>query len=326
MERLREVTDEMWKKVNKETRDLVEEFLEINKHLSKQSVKQYTSGLRQFFYYVYESVGDKVFYKITKRDFMKYMNFLMERGLSSSGMQFKKSAISTFCNYIENIVADEVEEYKTFRNFTKGSAPMEKVRVNEKQVMTKEERELLYKVLEEKEEWQKLAYAKFSFATGARRAEVRQIKKNILDSEKIIREKDGRSIVYYNTEMLRCKGRGVNGKQRQLQFDQEAMDAIKKWLEIRGEDECEFVFVSKYDKKVSLVSESTFNEWCSITFTDIVGHRVHPHQFRSSRATSLVLEDGKDIRSAQVLLGHNSSETTEIYVLRNNTDDLDDVF
>jgi hypothetical protein len=39
--------------------------------------------------------------------------------MSSSGIKFKKSCVSTICEYAETILSEEVEEYKTFHNFTK---------------------------------------------------------------------------------------------------------------------------------------------------------------------------------------------------------------
>src|SRR5690606_16215911 len=108
-EKLPDVTDEMWQKVNEDYRFLVEEYIEVQAH-SPATKKQYISGLRQFGWYMFNSMNNKPLYKITKRDFLRYISYLRDnRKLSSSALNFKKACVSSLLNYIENVVADEDE-------------------------------------------------------------------------------------------------------------------------------------------------------------------------------------------------------------------------
>src|SRR5690606_21377633 len=121
-EKLPDVTDEMWKQVNQEYRELVEEYISVQNH-SPATKRQYVSGLRQFGWYVHDSMNDKPLHKITKRDFLRYMSYLRDnRKMSPSGISFKKACVSSLCNYIENVIVGEedFQHFKLFRNFTRG--------------------------------------------------------------------------------------------------------------------------------------------------------------------------------------------------------------
>ena len=106
------------------------------------------------------------------------------------------------------------------------------------------------------------------------------------------------------------------------------MDAFKKWLEIRGEDDCEYMFVTRDSKHIMQVAETTFNTWSTDVFTPMLGRRFHPHALREARATSIVVEENKSIEAAQALLGHESSETTrKHYVIKqDDEEDSDELF
>lgn len=177
---------------------------------------------------------------------------------------------------------------------------------------------------------------KFSFDTGCRRAESRQLLKEILNYSPIVKSKsitlndgnqDERQIIYYQTHKIRCKGSGKTGKVRRFRISVDTFDSIKKWIEVRGDDDCPYVFVAKRNSVMNQISESSLNVWCSGLFSEIVGRRIHPHIWRESRATSIVVEDGMDITKAQRLLGHNDVSTTNIYVIRDDDEDeIDDLF
>jgi site-specific recombinase XerC len=332
-DKLPSVTEEQWNKVNKFNREITEEFLEESINLSPKTIRQYRSALQIFFFWIYENCDDKSLLEIKSRDFLKYQNFLIRRGMSPAGVRLKRAAISSLNGYI---ITYYEEEYPTFKNFiTKKISAPDLSDLHTKQPMNAEEWDLLIKNLEERKQWQKIAYLKFTYSAGCRRAESRQLLKEVVNYPPVIKEKkikneDGieelKTIIYYMTQETRCKGKGNKGEVRKLKFDQEAMDAIIKWLEVRGEDDCPYVFAIKRQGKYQQAGEGLFNDWCKNDFSKVIGRRVHPHQLREQRASNMVLHEGKDIRSAQALLGHKSSTTTEIYVIRDDSEDADDAF
>lgn len=326
--KIEEVSDHFWEnEVNEINKEIIEDFL-AQGHLSPKTLKQYTSALKIFARWVYEHVGkDKKITDLKPRHALNYQNWLIKQGLSPSGIKFKRSAVSSLCGFIEVYYNDE---YPNFRNiYTKAIPNVAKAPAKEKSPLTTKEINKLITHLTRKGEWQKIAYIWFIYSTGCRREESRQLLTEVAEYDYHV-DANGNKKNFYITHPIRAKGRGIEGKVRRFAFDDKAMRAIKKWLEHRREqvenDDCPYVFVSKRNGKYKQLSANTFNLWCE-QFSKILGGRpVHPHLFRSSRATNAVLEEGKDIKAVQKLLGHESSQTTEIYVVRDDSDDLDDLF
>lgn len=333
-ERSDEITDEMWEKINPFNREMVEDYLSNQTHLSDKSLRAYKSGLRVFFWWVHENLKDKDCVEIKKKEFLRYMNWLANRGLTDSAIKFKKSSVSAFNKFIESFYEDE---YPLFRNYVTSDQKVPITgKLHEKIPLTPEEIKYLCDELEKLGEYQKIAYVLFSYSTGCRRAEARQLLKEVIDYEPTIKtikilDEDGNEVEAesrsYKTHDIRCKGRSKVGKIRKLMFGEDVMIALKKWLEVRGEDDCPYVFVIKTkDGHATQVGESCFNDWCAGLFTKIMGKRINPHLFRASRATNLVVYDHRNIETAQKLLGHESSETTKIYVVKSDENDADEAF
>jgi len=148
--------------------------------------------------------------------------------------------------------------------------------------------------------------------------------------EKKVYNEDGtyeiKTVKYYHSNPTRCKGRGKTGKVRKLVFSEDTMNAIRKWLEVRGDDDCPYAFVTKHGNAATQLSPTTLNKWAVNIFSPILGRRFHPHILREAKATVSVVEEGKNISAVQRLLGHESSSTTEIYVIADLDEEIDELF
>jgi integrase len=318
-EKLPEVTDEMWEQVDEEHRQLIQEFLEVNSFRDK-SRKQYTSALRQFFWWVHTSLNGKKLYKITKRDFLRYISFLKNRGMSSSGIALKKAAVSSLNNYIENVVADDDERYEKFRNFTRGLPAIPKTQTYEKVKITYEEYQEMMKVLESDENYLGMAWLATAFNVGARRAEIIQFKTEILDYP----IPEGKNYVLSHT--IFGKGSG-EGKPLQYMINKEALHYMKLWVEKRGYDH-EYIFTTKYGGEVKQMSETWADYFCSDVLSDILGRRINPHLFKASCITYL-LEVKKvpiELVSKFVAQHEDISTTVKHYDLRTFEEEKNNIF
>lgn len=314
-----QITDEMWEKISEDNRFLVEEYLDVSTHLSKRTKVQYESGLRHFFWWVHTILKDKPLNKISKRDFMRYMSFLSNRGLSSSGMGFKKSAVSAFNIHIENIVAeDDPDVYGLFRNFTRGLQPIPKNQVYSKKAITYEDYQLIMDTLLDDENYLGAAWVATAFNTGARRSEIIQFKTEML-SYPIAEDQN-----YVMSHTVMGKG-GGGGKPIEFMVNRDALKYMQLWVDKRNYKE-EYVFTTGYGG-VGQMSASWANVFCTDVLSDIIGRRINPHIFKASAITYL-LEQGVPMNMvSKYVAQHNDVATTQsFYDLRDFEEEKGQIF
>ena len=294
--------------------------------MSDQTLKQYRSSLMIFLKWNHDKNRNKELTELKPRDGLRFQNYLLNKGLGTSAIKLRRSTVSSFYGYLEVFWSDE---YPDVRNiYSKAVPSVGSIKKKEKEPLTLNEIAKITGALEEKEEWQKLAYFWFSIGSGARREEVRQVLKEVADYDKFV--KDGEEKNYYLTNKVRAKGKGREGKVRRHYITEEAMEYIQKWVRFRednydfDDNEHLFVTVNVSGEKVNQISASTFNVWCNEFSEYIDGKRVHPHLLRTTRAT-LLSDEGVDIRAIQKLLGHEDASTTSIYIISDN-DEIDDIF
>ena len=321
---------EAWEHVNPHNKEIVKFFMENlgASGRSKKTIEKYTHNLKLFFQWVLIERNNKPFYEIKKRDYSGWFNYLVNKqNLSPARVRVLRSTVSSLSNFCENILAedDDFEEYEGFRNIVlKIEAPsLENTRV--RTFLTKEQIDLLLETLLEKGDYQKALYVVLSFVTGARKAEICQLKVSDFETEHLNGHK-----VYYKTHPIRCKGNGLQGKQREFTVMKTPIYSfLVLWLKERERlgvlPELDDLFVANSKNGYYAVKPETFNSWCT-SFTKILGVPVYPHAFRASIATHLHNAEGKDMSKIQSLLGHKSMETTQHYIEDISGLDIFDLF
>ena len=133
------------------------------------------------------------------------------------------------------------------------------------------------------------------YSSGLRLSEVAGLNRRCLDSNALI---------------LNNFGKGK--KQRQVPITKTAADWILRYLNHpeRLEKEAEAIFLNKHGARLSC--RSIDRNFAAYLRASGLSERVTPHTIRHTIATHW-LENGMDLKTIQLLLGHSSLATTTIY-------------
>lgn len=313
-------TERKWKHVNEDNKLLVKDYMEYASATdkSKATRETYQHNLKLFFLWVMDERNNMFFADLKKRDFMSWLSYLVNtQQLSPSRVRQMRSTISSLSNFCEDVLADDDERFKEYRNLILKIPAPNLEHVWEKTYLSDEQVNNLLDWLEEQKKWKHCLYVTLSFITGARKAEVMQFKRSDFTEETL---KNGA----YVTSIKRAKGAGRQGKRRKFFVPAETVDKyLKLYLETRTDD-LDDLFISNYGGKLRCISSNTFNNWCK-KYSEYLGVSVYPHCYRSSIATSLK-ERGKDPQKIKILLGHEDISTTMGYIREDDEEDIMDLF
>lgn len=275
------------------------EYLEIEKGRSIKTAENYQHYLRRFFDWTKIKKPEE----ITDETVRKYRIYL-NRYKGENGRDLKKVtqnyhiiAIRNFLKYLAKrdipcLQAEKIEVGKSIAPSVEFLEPGEVERILEaaaggmlKNIRDRSILELLY-------------------SSGLRVSELTSLNRDQLNLK---------------TQEFSVRGKG--GKLRVVFISESAKKALENYLEKRGDiDQALFVRVPKKGGQM-VKSKKGDLRMTPRSIQRIVKYYamkagivkdVHPHTFRHSFATDLLI-NGADIRSVQAMLGHSSITTTQIY-------------
>ncbi len=238
-------------------------------------------------------------FKSTKKDISDIFHFMKKRGLSARSQARVISSVRTYLKFCEK-QGDKVPELRQLRP--------PKVKVGLPRVARFEDFQKLYEACAVANQPAKTARNQITllllFGLGARVSELIQM--DVQD----LNETESSIVVT-----------GKGNKQRLIPVTEHLLKELKAYIkDARPELVKKKVFSILVNDKGNRPSRVDIWRWLA-AWSKKAGFEepLSPHKFRHGCATAL-LEGGADLRSIQVLLGHSSIQTTQIYTSVSNTE------
>lgn len=252
------------------------------KNLSKNTIIAYTSSIRLF---------TCLYNEITPENMQQYRNYLLSKYRPTTVNQ-KIYAINHYFRFL----AEENKEFALSFN----SYRLPSVRIQHKSyldtVISNQDYELFKNRLKEEKNYFWYFVVRFLAATGARVSELVQIK-----------------VEHLNLGFLDLYSKG--GKVRRIYFPDSLCREAGQWCRKRG-IQSGFLFLSKTGKPITTRGIHFQLKRLAIRY-GINPDTVYPHSFRHRFAQNF-LARFNDISLLADLLGHESIETTRVYLTRSS--------
>ena len=297
---------ELLAQVNPDNVLLKNEFLAYLKSVGRSpgTINGYSNDLDIFFVYVLRELNNKSFKNITKRELIRFQNWLVnENENSPARVRRIKSAISSLSNYIEAIL-DEDEEFRGFRSIVRKIENPSLEPVREKTVWQESELEELLDKLVASEEYQKACCVALAMYSGRRKAELCRFKVSDFRPEMLVF--DG---ALYKSAPIKTKG---NKQLNCYTLAKKFQPYLDLWIKAREERgiTSEWLFVNPANP-TEQISVTTLNSWAN-SFSRMTGRDFYFHSLRHYYCTALIKAGFPDSAVVQII-GWKSPEMVKIY-------------
>ena len=267
-------------------------YLKIERGLSENSIKSYSYDIKSLLSYI-NKYNSKLSLKQCDKQFMQEFIYEISKNINSRSQSRLLSSLKSFFNYLV---------FEGYNN----TSPMEliespKIVTKLPDVLSIEEIKLLIKnsELNKNHGIRNSAILETLYGSGLRVSELINLKL---------------SDIHYDDKLLLIQGKG--NKQRLVPMGSISESKVSNYvnnyriLKKVKKNSNDIVFLNRNGKK--LTRAMIFNIVKEAQNKSNIKKTVSPHTFRHSFATHL-LENGADLRSIQIMMGHENITTTEVY-------------
>ena len=276
-----------------ESKLLIETFLDslwLEKNLSQNTLESYKNDLSKFRNFLEKN--NKSVLKADHFLILSFLSFLLDKGFSSKTVSRNISSLKSFFKYLISVEHIKINPMLNIDAPKSGLFLPTTLTVEETQQILDAPNELRAIEMRDK------AMLYTLYATGMRISELI-------------------SLNMHNVDLTRGSVQviGKGGKERLIPLTSDAIYMIKKYLTeareklSKGKDHNN-IFVSTHGRQIS--RRSFWHRIKAYLKKVDVNKEVHPHTLRHAFATHM-LNNGADLRSVQLLLGHSDIATTQIY-------------
>lgn len=321
-------TPELWEQVNKENKRILDDFLAEYKQrkMSKGTISGYYNDLRIILIYVLKELNNRCILELNKKDFRGLsLYFTDECGMSPARTNRLKSAVNSMLTFCE-----EDDDYDYEINYAKKVKGIPKTRVKDNDdnfFFTFDEFIKVRDILVSQDRLQLAVLWSLGFDSAARKNELFQVKKTgLLENNKT-------NIVI-----------GKRGKKFPLVYLDDTKELIKKYLEQRGDDNIDSLWVKGSGDNKQPISDPNvlYDRILSISriLSEVRGEEcnIFTHSLRHSRLESLA--QGTDTRltdengnpkkfpleQIQIFAHHSDINTTQGYLKDHSEDTINAMF